>query len=74
MKSTFRQQLKTVTAREREVWALIASGKTDRETGAHLGIHFTTVKNHRASISKKMGARNTADLTRFAIKAGLVRV
>ena len=61
-----------LTAGERQVLALIASGKTTKEVAHLLGIAFKTAVSHREHISGKLGARNTADLTRAAIRVGLI--
>jgi DNA-binding CsgD family transcriptional regulator len=57
--------------REREVAGLIASGFTNAEVGAGLGISIKTVEKHRDHLHKKYGFRNTADLTRWALAQSL---
>lgn len=57
--------------RERQVAGLIASGFTNAETAAGLGISIKTVEKHRDHLHKKYGFRNTADLTRWALAQGL---
>lgn len=64
--------LATLTTREREVLALIAGGKTNKEAAADLGISPRTVESHRDSVMRKLGVRNVAGLTRIAIEAGLI--
>ena len=61
-----------LTLREQEVLTLIAQGKTTRELAETLGIAFKTAACHRSRIQVKLGARNTADLTRAAIRSGLI--
>lgn len=61
-----------LTAREREVLALVASGKSSKEIANHLGVTFKTVTTHRYRLLRKLDVHNTADLTRIAIKMGLV--
>ena len=61
-----------LTAREREVLALVASGKSSKAIAHHFGVTFKTVTTHRYRLLKKLDAHNTADLTRIAIKMGLV--
>lgn len=58
--------------REREVLALVASGKSSREIASHLGIAFKTVTTHRQKIQKKLHLHKVADLTRAAIRMGLI--
>ncbi len=61
-----------LTRREREVIKLIAEGHTSEEIAATLVISKKTVERHRANILEKLGMRNRVDLTRYAIKRGLV--
>jgi len=57
---------RTLTLREREVFAKIVQGQLNREIAAELGITERTVKAHRAHIMEKMGARTIAGLVRLA--------
>jgi len=66
------ERLQRLTPREREVLTLVASGHTNREIAAHLGISPRTVESHRESLMKKLSLRTVADLTRFALHAGLL--
>jgi two-component system, LuxR family, response regulator FixJ len=52
------------TRREREVLARIAVGETNKETARKLGLSSRTVEGYRASIMRKVGARNSAELLR----------
>ena len=61
-----------LTPREREVLALIAQGKSTKELAGELGIAWRTAGCHRERLLSKLEARNTADLTRAAIRMGLV--
>ena len=58
--------------RERDVIKLIAEGHTSDEIGNRLHISKKTVDRHRANILEKLGMRNRVDLTRYAIRRGLV--
>lgn len=60
-----------ITAREREVLALVARGMTDRMIAQHLTISLATVRSHLDRIRTKTGSRRRADLTRLAVEAGL---
>lgn len=60
-----------LSAREREVLALLVEGKTSKEAAAVLGLSERTVEGHRAAIRDKVGARTTADLVRYAMERGL---
>jgi DNA-binding NarL/FixJ family response regulator len=61
-----------LTPRELQVVKLIAEGYTSDEIAAELVISRKTVDHHRASILEKLGMRNGAELTRYAIRRGLV--
>ena len=61
-----------LTPRELQVVKLIAEGHTSDEIAAALVISRKTVDRHRANILDKLGMRNGAELTRYAIRRGLV--
>jgi DNA-binding NarL/FixJ family response regulator len=61
-----------LTLRELEVTKLIAEGLTSDEVAATLMIAKNTVNRHRDNILEKLGMRNRVELTRYAIKRGLV--
>lgn len=61
-----------LTTREREVLKLIAEGFTSREVADRLGLQPKTVQNYRSLVMDKVGARTTAGLVRYALRAGLV--
>ena len=63
----------TLTPREREILALVASGLMNKQIAAELGLAEITVKIHRGHIMKKMGARSLADLVRKAETLGVHR-
>jgi DNA-binding NarL/FixJ family response regulator len=60
--------LARLTAREREVLALVAAGHSSKEIAAQLGISTRTAEAHRDSIAKKTGVRTIAGLTRLAVR------
>jgi FixJ family two-component response regulator len=60
-----------LTPREREVLQLISNGESNKEAGRELGISPRTIEVHRARIMEKLGARNTADLMRIVLTAGV---
>ena len=64
----------TLTSREREVLALVATGLMNKQIAAELGLAEITVKIHRGHIMKKMAARSLADLVRKAETLGINRV
>ncbi|MEV0290399.1 response regulator transcription factor [Kribbella sp. NPDC050820] len=61
-----------LTAREDEVVKLIAEGHSSKEIAAALTISPKTVERHRANILQKLGMRDRTELTRYAIRAGLI--
>ena len=61
-----------LTPRERDVVKLIAEGHTSEEIASILVISPKTVDRHRANVLEKLGMRNRVELTRYAIRRGLV--
>ncbi|MBC9733337.1 response regulator [Nocardioides marmotae] len=61
-----------LTAREDQVLKLVAEGATTREIARMLTISPKTVERHRANILAKLGMNDRTQLTRYAIRAGLV--
>jgi DNA-binding NarL/FixJ family response regulator len=65
--------LDLLTGREREVLLGITRGRTNKEIAAELGISHRTVETHRESLMRKLQIRTVAELTRFAIEAGIIQ-
>lgn len=63
-----RERYASLTAREREVMALIVSGLLNKQAGGELGIGESTVKAHRGQVMQKMKADSLADLVKMAEK------
>jgi FixJ family two-component response regulator len=63
----------SLTGRERQVMALVASGKANKQVGSELGISEITVKAHRGKVMEKMKADSIADLVKMAAKLRLNR-
>jgi DNA-binding NarL/FixJ family response regulator len=61
-----------LTEREEEVVKLIAEGNSSKEIASTLVISVKTVERHRANILAKLGMRDRTELTRYAIRAGLI--
>jgi DNA-binding NarL/FixJ family response regulator len=61
-----------LTPRELEIVKLVAEGRTSEEIAAALVISKKTVEHHRSHILEKLGMRDRVDLTRYAIRRGLV--
>lgn len=68
-----RAVFETLTTRERDVFALVASGLMNKQIAAEIGLAEITVKIHRGHIMRKMGARSLADLVRMAEMLGIRR-
>jgi len=64
--------LSKLSEREREVLALIAEGKSNKEIAMHLGIGVRTTETHRERIMRKLDIHSVAGLTKFAIAHGIV--
>ncbi|MBM7516779.1 response regulator [Nocardioides nitrophenolicus] len=61
-----------LTPREDEVLKLIAEGRSSREIAGILSISVKTVEKHRSHILARLGMSDRTQLTRYAIRAGLV--
>ena len=61
-----------LTGREDEVVKLIAEGNSSKEIADGLTISIKTVERHRANILEKLGMRDRTELTRYAIRVGLI--
>ena len=66
------RRVKTLTAREMEVFALVVTGMLNKQVAAALGIGEKTVKVHRARVMEKMRAGSVAELVRLADEVGVV--
>jgi FixJ family two-component response regulator len=61
-----REKYTRLTARERQVMALVASGLMNKQIANELSISEVTVKMHRGSVMRKLGAKSIATLARIA--------
>jgi DNA-binding NarL/FixJ family response regulator len=66
------ENLELLTRRELEVLKLIAEGHTSNEIATTLVLSIKTIESHRANILSKLGMRDRVDLTRYAIRRGLI--
>src|ERR1700751_2302106 len=69
--SNLRSRFDTLTQREREIMALVATGRLNKQIAADLGISEITVKVHRGQVMRKMHASSLPDLARMADKLQL---
>ncbi|MFF3950019.1 response regulator [Streptomyces sp. NPDC001902] len=63
---------RAITEREEEILKLVAEGHTSQEIAGLLFISVKTVERHRANLLQKLGLRDRLELTRYAIRAGLI--
>lgn len=63
-----------LTAREREVIQLLAEGRTSKEVAVTLNLSVKTAETHRTNLMRKLGLHSVADLTRYAVRNGIVQV
>jgi len=69
--AVLRTAYESLTAREREVMALVTSGLMNKQAAGQLGLSEITVKIHRGQAMRKMKAKSLADLVRMAESLGL---
>lgn len=62
----------TLSAREREIFQLIAEARTNKEVAELLEISPATVETHRARILQKLDIHNTAELVLYAVRRGII--
>ena len=63
-----------LTSREREVIQLLAEGKTSKEVAVTLNLSVKTAETHRTNLMRKLDLHSVADLTRYAVRNGIVHV
>ena len=63
-----------LTGREREVIQLLAEGKTSKEVAVALRLSVKTAETHRTNLMRKLNLHSVADLTRYAVRNGIVQV
>jgi DNA-binding NarL/FixJ family response regulator len=66
-------QFDVLTPRELQVLKLIAEAHTSKEIAAELVISVKTVERHRQNILEKLGMSDRVELTRYAIRRGLIQ-
>jgi DNA-binding NarL/FixJ family response regulator len=63
-----------LTPREREVLQLLAEGMAAKEIASHLNVSVKTVETHRRNMMEKLDMRSIAELTKYAVREGLVSI
>ena len=68
------RSLESLTSREREVFLLLAEGKSPSEVATSLFVSPKTVHTHRQHIMEKLGLKTTTELIRFALRQGVIKM
>jgi DNA-binding NarL/FixJ family response regulator len=63
---------KGLTNREREIVKLLASGRSNKEVAATVGVSTRTIESHRNRVMHRMNFTSFSDLVRFAVRAGMI--
>jgi FixJ family two-component response regulator len=69
--ATVRARYDSLTPREREVMALVVTGRLNKQIAGDLGVSEITVKVHRSQVMQKMGTKSLPELARMADKLKL---
>jgi DNA-binding NarL/FixJ family response regulator len=70
---TVLDRYETLSEREREVFQLIAEGKTNKDVAALLFISPSTVETHRAHIMEKLDVHSAPEIVLYAVRRGIIR-
>jgi two-component system response regulator NreC len=68
------RSLEILSAREKEVFFMLAEGKSPSEVAKTLFVSPKTIHTHRQHIMEKLGLRTTTDLIRYALRQGLIKI
>ena len=71
--ATLRERFESLSAREREVVAMVVSGMLNKQIAAKIGITENTVKVHRSRAMEKMQAQSLADLVKMVERLGILQ-
>jgi DNA-binding NarL/FixJ family response regulator len=62
----------SLTERERQVLKLVAEGRSNKDVATFLNISIKTAMTHREHVMQKLNLHNRTDLTRFALRRGII--
>jgi DNA-binding NarL/FixJ family response regulator len=63
-----------LTDREKQVFRLVAEGRSNKEVADDLGISVKTAMSHREHVMQKLDLHNRTELVRLALKLGVIRI
>ena len=63
----------SLSGREREIFQLVAEGRTNKEIAVLLGVSTSTIETHRAHIMEKLDLHSTAEIVLYAVRRGVIR-
>jgi RNA polymerase sigma factor (sigma-70 family) len=69
--AALRVRLESLTPRERQVFALVVTGRANKQIAAELELSEMTVKVHRSQVTRKLQAKSVVDLVRIADRLGI---
>jgi DNA-binding NarL/FixJ family response regulator len=69
-----RDEYEQLTTRERQVFKLLAEGRTSREIAKDLTVSLKTAMTHRANLMTKLGLHSRTELIKYAIRKGVIQV
>jgi two-component system response regulator NreC len=62
----------SLSEREREIFQLVAEGRSNKEIAELLSVSPTTIETHRAHVLQKLDVHNTAELVLYAVRRGVI--
>lgn len=68
-----RNRYESLSAREREIFQLVAEGRTNKEIASLLSISTSTVETHRARIMDKLDMHSAVEIVLYAVRRGVIR-
>jgi RNA polymerase sigma factor (sigma-70 family) len=65
-------RFQSLSDREREVFQLVAEGRSNKEIAELLGIGVTTVETHRSRVLEKLDLHSVAEIVLYAVRRGII--